>query len=137
MRMSKKQIPRLLASELEILEMLWRADSVTIVEGQRALVGKAGYTTVQTRLNRMVKKGLVKRSRNRPARYSAALKPEDVAIQDLDLLLEKVSRGSVLPLVAHLVKNRSLTVDEIRELKQLISDAERQAKSKPRKGRKA
>lgn len=137
MRMTKKQIPRLLASELEILEMLWRADSVTIVEGQRALEGKAGYTTVQTRLNRMVKKGLVKRSRSRPARYSAALQPEDVAMQDLDLLLEKVSRGSVLPLVAHLVKNRSLTVDEIRELRQLISDAERQTESKQRKGRKA
>ncbi len=48
--MRKKDVPRLLASELEILEMLWRAGSVTLVEGQRALAGDVGYTTVQTRL---------------------------------------------------------------------------------------
>ena len=127
--MAKRQVPRLLASELEILEMLWRAESVSIVEGQRALEGQTGYTTVQTRLNRLVKKGVVKRSRSKPAKYSAAIRPEDVATGDLDLLLEKVSRGRVLPLVAHLVKDRTLTVDEVGELRQLIADAEREAKS--------
>ncbi len=64
--MGKKDVPRLLASEIEILEMLWREGSVSIVEGQRALEGKAEYTTVQTRLNRMVTKGIVKRSRTKP-----------------------------------------------------------------------
>ena len=133
--MAKKQIPRLLASELEILEMLWRTGSVTIVEGQRALGTRAGYTTVQTRLNRMVKKGLVKRSRDKPARYSAGVTSTDVATRDLDLLLEKVSCGSVLPLVTHLVKNRSLSIDEVQELRQLINDAERQIESKQQGGR--
>ncbi|MFC1758829.1 BlaI/MecI/CopY family transcriptional regulator [Planctomycetota bacterium] len=127
--MPKKSIPRLLASELEILEMLWRSESVTIVEGQRALDGNVGYTTVQTRLNRMVKKGVVRRSRTKPAKYSAAIMPEEVATGDLNLLLEKVSCGNVLPLVAHLVKDRSLTDDEIDQLKQLIADAERNSDS--------
>ncbi len=90
--MSKKHVPRLLASELEILEMLWRTEGVTIVEGQRALGGQAAYTTVQTRLNRMVKKGVVKRSSGTPAKYSAAIAPEDVTSFDLNLLLEKVNR---------------------------------------------
>jgi len=71
----------------------------------------------------------VKRSRAKPAKYSAAVKPEDVATGDLDLLLEKVSRGSVLPLVAHLIRDRTLTAEEIQELRQLIADAERQSKS--------
>lgn len=132
--MAKKQSPRLLASELEILEMLWRADSVTIVEGQRALGGQVGYTTVQTRLNRMVKKGVVKKSRSKPAKYSAALRREEVVTADLNLLLDKVSHGSVLPLVAHLVNDRSLSVEEIRELKELISDAEKRAKKQSKKG---
>ncbi len=126
--MGKKDVPRLLASELEILEMLWREGSVSIVEGQRALDGKAEYTTVQTRLNRMVKKGIVKRSQARPAKYSAALRQEEVTNSDLTLLLEKVSRGSVLPLVTHLLKDRRLESDEIAELKSLIADAEEQSK---------
>ncbi len=130
--MSKKHVPRLLASELEILEMLWRTEGVTIVEGQRALGGQAAYTTVQTRLNRMVKKGVVKRSSGTPAKYSAAIAPEDVTSFDLNLLLEKVNRGRVFPLIAQLVKTRSLTVDEIREFKQLIADIERNAKRKDR-----
>lgn len=123
--MRKKDVPRLLASELEILEMLWRAGSVTIIEGQRALGGDVGYTTVQTRLNRMVKKGVVKRSRSKPAKYTAAIQPEEVTSSDLDLLLDKVSRGSVMPLVTHLVKDRVLTCDEMDELKKLIAEAEK------------
>lgn len=123
--MRKKDVPRLLASELEILEMLWRAGSVTIIEGQRALGGDVGYTTVQTRLNRMVKKGVVKRSRGKPAKYTAAIQPEEVTSSDLDLLLDKVSRGSVMPLVTHLVKDRVLTCDEMDELKKLIAEAEK------------
>jgi predicted transcriptional regulator len=123
--MRKKEVPRLLASELEILEMLWRAGSVTLVEGQRALGGDAGYTTVQTRLNRMVKKGVVKRSRTKPAKYAAGIQPDEVASSDLDLLLDKVSRGSVLPLVTHLVKDRSLTGEEMDELKKLVAEAEK------------
>ena len=121
--MRKKDAPRLLASELEILEMLWRVGSATLVEGQRALGGDAGYTTVQTRLNRMVKKGVVKRSRTKPAKYSAGIQPDEVASSDLDLLLDKVSRGSVLPLVTHLVKDRSLTCEEMDELKKLVAEA--------------
>ncbi len=126
--MGKKDVPRLLASEIEILEMLWREGSVSIVEGQRALEGKAKYTTVQTRLNRMVTKGIVKRSRTKPAKYSAAVRQEDVTNSDLTLLLEKVSRGSVLPLVAHLLKDRRLESEEIEELKSLIANAEVQSK---------
>ncbi len=132
--MAKKAVPRLLASELEILEMLWRAGSVTIVEAQRALGNDAGYTTVQTRLNRMVKKSVVLRSKSKPAKYSAAIKQQDVTSSDLDLLLDKVSRGRILPLVAHLVKDRTLCDEEIEELKGLIAEAERKTKSVQKKG---
>lgn len=129
--MKRNETPRLLASELEILEMLWRAGPVTIVEAQRAMKGDFGYTTVQTRLNRLCKKNAVKRSKESPARYSAAMKPESVASGDLNLLLDKVSGGQVVPLVAFLVKDRSLTPTEIDELKQLIADAEEKSHKKP------
>ena len=108
------------------------AGGVTIVEAQRALEQPVGYTTVQTRLNRMVKKGIVSRSRKRPAKYEAAVAPEDVSAEDLNLLVEKVSGGCVVPLVAHLVKDHSLTASEIDELKRLIAQAERRMRKKKR-----
>lgn len=125
----KKQRPsRLSAGELEILQMLWRDGAVSLSEAQSGLGREIGYTTVQTRLNRLVDKGLVTRSPDRPARYQAAVEPAAVSAGHLDLLLERVSEGSVVPLVAHLVRDRRLSPAEISELKRLIAEAERAGK---------
>ena len=67
------------------------------------------------------------RTADRPARYSAIVAPADVSARHLDLLLERVSDGSIVPLVAHLVRDRALSPEEIGELKQLIADAEQQS----------
>jgi predicted transcriptional regulator len=122
----RKKPPRLSAGELEILQMLWQRGPVALSEAHAGLERKIGYTTVQTRLNRLVEKGVVVRSADRPARYAAAVGPEEVGARHLDLLLERVSGGSVVPLVAHLVRDRALSSEEIAELKSLILEAERQ-----------
>ena len=132
----KGAAPRLAAGEIEILQMLWREGGVTILEAQQALDRPVGYTTVQTRLNRLVAKGVVRRTKTRPAKYLAAVAPEEVSARHLDLLVERVSGGSVVPLVAHLVKDRDLSPEEIEQLKRLIDDAERLADRDRAKGRK-
>lgn len=135
--MGKKtaKLPRLPEGEIEILEMLWRESAVTIQQAQAALGKPIGYTTVQTRLNRLVEKGYVSRSKKRPAQYSAAITPDEVRERDLETLVEQVSSGRVVPLVAHLVNHRDISPDEIAELKQLIEEAEqRAAASKPKGG---
>ncbi len=126
--MKKSKGPRLSAGEMEILQMLWRQGSVALSEAQAALGRAIGYTTMQTRLNRLVEKGVVTRSADRPARYTAAVAPEQVSAGHLDLLLERVSGGSIVPLVAHLVRDRALSSAEIAELKQLIGEADRQSR---------
>ncbi len=115
---------RLSAGELELLEMLWRDGPVTLSEAQRGLRRTIGYTTVQTRLNRMVEKGVVTRTAQRPARYRAAVAAEDVSAGHLNLLLERVSGGSIVPLVAYLMKGRVFATEEILALRKLISDSE-------------
>lgn len=119
---------RLAAGEIEILEMLWQRQPVSIAEAHEALGQRVGYTTVQTRLNRLVEKGIVSRSAERPARYSAAIGPADVSRRDLDVLVERVNAGRVVPLVAQLVRDRTLSAAEILELKQLIDEAERKSR---------
>jgi len=127
-----KRIPqRLAAGELEMLEMLWRAGPVTILEAQQALGLPIGYTTVQTRLNRLVAKGLAARSPRRPAKYSAAVSAGEVRDSDLDLLVERVGAGRVAPLVAHLLERQALSRDELAELKRLVASAERRARKEP------
>jgi BlaI family transcriptional regulator, penicillinase repressor len=124
----KKKAVRLSAGELELLDMLWRERSVTILEAQQALGLPIGYTTVQTRLNRLVAKGVAARSAVRPAKYSAAISPGDVGRGELDRLVERVSQGRVTPLVAHLLQRHALSADEIAELKELVAEAERKAR---------
>ena len=126
--MKKPKGPRLSAGEMEILQMLWRQGSVALSEAQAGLGRSIGYTTMQTRLNRLVEKGVVTRSADRPARYTAAVAPEEVSARHLDLLLERVSGGSIVPLVAHLVRDRALSSADIAELKQLIQEADRQTR---------
>src|SRR5262245_28164945 len=120
---------RLSVGELEVLDVLWRHGPVTLAAAHQNFGREIGYTTVQTRLNRLVEKGIVKRSEDRPAQYRAAVAPESVTAGHLDLLLERVSGGRVVPLVAQLVADRSLTPVEIAELKSLIVTAERNLRS--------
>jgi len=125
----KRIVPRLGAGELEILQMLWREGPVTISQAQRALDRPIGYTTVQTRLNRLLDKGVVTRSKDRPSHYRAAVAPGAVSAPHLDMLLERVSGGSIVPLVAHLMKGRSLSAEEIAAIKRLIAKTEQDAEA--------
>ena len=123
----KRKIPRLGSAELEILAMLWRRGPLTLAEAHRSFgdFGQpVGYTTMQTRLNRLVAKGAVDRTRQRPAEYRAAVDPHEVSARHMRVLLDKVSGGSIVPLVAQLISGGTLSREEIRELKQLIAEAE-------------
>ncbi|HEY2837814.1 MAG TPA: BlaI/MecI/CopY family transcriptional regulator [Pirellulales bacterium] len=124
----RRKLPRLSAGEMEIVQMLWRDGLLTLSEAHAALGRPIGYTTMQTRLNRLVEKKIVSRDAERPARYSAAVGPAEVGARHLDLLIERVGGGSVVPLVAHLVRDRDLSSADITELKQLIAEAERRNK---------
>jgi predicted transcriptional regulator len=120
---------RLSAGELEILQMLWRDGPVTISEARRGLRRSIGYTTVQTRLNRLVEKGVISRTAKRPAKYRAVVAPEEVSTGYLTLLLELLSGGSIVPLVAHLMKDRKLSAEDIAALRKLIAESQRESKA--------
>jgi predicted transcriptional regulator len=124
----RKRFPRISAGDLEILSMLWEHGPLTLPEAHEWF-GQYGrpvaYTTMQTRLNRLSEKGAVRRSAERPARYEAAINPEEVSGRQIDVLLRKVTRGKVVPLVSHLLSRSTLSREEIEELKRLITEAER------------
>lgn len=127
--------PRLSTGELEILSMLWEHGPVTLSEAHSALGQQIGYTTAQTRLNRLVEKGFVSRSSDRPAKYNAAVAENEVTAGHLDVLIEKLGDVQVVPLIAHLVSRQKLTQSQIEELEQLISTA-RAESTKPKRRRK-
>ena len=118
--------------------MLWQEGPLTHAEAHRRF-GDYGrpvsFPTMQTRLNRLVAKGVLSRNTDRPALYAAAVTAEQVGATHLDHLAATVSRNSVAPLVAHLISERPLTPDEIRELRRLLAEAEKRGPSKKAKRR--
>jgi len=120
----KQMLPRLSAGELEMIQLLWEHESLTLAEAQEAIGREIGYTTIQTRLNRLVEKGLVERAKERPARYTTHLTPDDVSQPHLDLLLRRVSGGSIVPLVAGLIRNQKLAPNEVAALRKLVEELE-------------
>ncbi len=130
MAKARKNARRLAAGDLELLQALWQSPRSTIADIHRML-GRVAYTTVQTRLNRLVDKGLARRSAERPARYRAAITRDRVSAGDLAMLLNRVSEGEVVPLVAHLVQQRTLSADELARIRRLIDEAEQRLAESP------
>jgi BlaI family penicillinase repressor len=126
---TRKRPIKLTSGEVDLMDLLWRHDALTLSAAHEAF-GKEriGYTTMQTRLNRLVEKGLAKRSSQRPAAYSAAVAREAVQAGHLDDVLKRLSDGSVVPLVAHLVRDQKIDRDELAELKRLVRQAEQDLK---------
>ncbi len=116
---------RLSEGEMNMMRMLWEKGQVSLSEAHQAMGDRGetvGYTTVQTRLERLVAKGVVTKSTGRPAKYKPAIQPEQVSAPMLDLLLERVS-GPV-PMLAHLLQDPSLTRNDFEKIKKLIAEAE-------------
>lgn len=119
------------AGELELLNLLWEHGALSLSQVHERIGRGLGYTTVQTRLNRLVDKGWVEKVKagRQPTHYAAVIEPASVRETQLDDFVEKVAQGSVVPLVAHLVQGARLTAGELTELKQLIREAERRHRS--------
>ena len=128
--MAQRQPQKLSPGEMELMSLLWERGPLTLSAAHESLGRPIGYTTVQTRLNRLVEKGLVNRSPQRPAQYEAHVRPQQVSAGHLNDLVDRVAGGSVVPLVAHLVGDRRFTPAEIAELKELIRAAEQRTKGR-------
>jgi len=121
----KKVAIALTEGELELLQILWNLGPSTILEAQKGFERPIEYPTVQTRLNRLVDKGLAKKSRFRPAKYSAAIAKSEASAGHLDVLLHRIGEGSVVPLISQLLDRQELSDAELAALKKIVSDKER------------
>lgn len=115
---------RFAPGDLEILALLWEHGPLTIAEAHERIERPLGYTTVQTRLNRLVEKGCVGRSHDRPAKYQPLVTRDEVSRDALRALTEQVGGGSVVPLVARLLDDTRISPDELEALRSLLEQAE-------------
>ena len=125
MKMGLKQ--KLGERELDIMQVLWQSGSATVADVHQSLQNKRddiAYTTVQTMLNRLEAKGLVRRDdSDRAHRYLPVLKETAVVNRAIQKLAERFFSGSVEALATRLVE-KDLSLEQLEHIQKLI-DAHR------------
>jgi predicted transcriptional regulator len=120
-----KTQPQLTRLELQIMKVLWKAGPSTVQAVQEKLDEPLAYTTVQTMLNILQRKGKVKRKLLGKAFEYRPVLSRDRALGDaVGDMLDRVFGGSVEALLMSLVKNRRLDAEKLAKLQQLIDQHE-------------
>jgi predicted transcriptional regulator len=110
--------------ELQIMKTLWESGPSTVQAVQEKLPGeRLAYTTVQTMLNILQRKGRVKRKLIGKAYEYRPVLSRDKAIREaLGDMLDRVFGGSVEALLMSLVKSRQLDAGRLVKVQQLIEE---------------
>ena len=123
--MVKKKSENLTPLELEIMNVLWETGPADVRAVQAGLNRELAYTTVQTMLNILHRKGKVKRSlKDRSYYYRPAVSRAQIAKQTVGDLVERLFGGSAESLVMSLVETKQLTPEKLTELKRMVDEAE-------------
>lgn len=108
--------------ELEIMKVLWETGPANVQTVQARLQGRdLAYTTVQTMLNVLHRKGRVKRRlQERAFLYSPLLSRQKAVTQAVGDMIDRFFGGSTDSLVLNLVETRNLTPETLAELQKLV-----------------
>ena len=121
--MARQKTPHLTPLELEIMHVLWNEGASNVQAVQQHLERELAYTTVQTMLNILHRKGKVKRTlKDRAYFYSPVVSRSLVVGNHLSDLVERLFGGSAESLVMSLVETKHLTPKKLAQLQKLIEE---------------
>jgi predicted transcriptional regulator len=103
--------------ELKIMQVIWRCGSSTVSAVQAEMEPALAYTTVQTMLNILERKGKLKRElQGRAYVYSARVTEDKALRQGLRDLIDRMFGGSSEDLVMSLLKSGQIDAKKLAEL---------------------
>jgi BlaI family transcriptional regulator, penicillinase repressor len=126
--MTQRKTERLTPLELEIMKVIWETGAANVQTVQQRLERELAYTTVQTMLNILHRKGKVKRAlKDRAYFYRPAVSRSQVVKQAVNDLVEHLFGGSVENLVMSLVETKHLTPEKLTRLNKLLKESEEES----------
>ncbi|HYV23836.1 MAG TPA: BlaI/MecI/CopY family transcriptional regulator [Pyrinomonadaceae bacterium] len=127
--MARRKTEHLTPLELEIMHVLWESGPANVQSVQQHLERELAYTTVQTMLNILHKKGKVKRVlKDRAYEYAPVVSRSHVTRQHITDLVDRLFGGSAESLVMSLVETKHLTPKKLARLQKLIKEQEEKEK---------
>lgn len=112
-------------AELAVMELLWQEDRLTARHIREQLypgATKAQHGTVQRLLQRLEDKGFVERDSTLPVHlFTARISREAYASSQLESLADKLTGGSLAPLITHLMEQKKISPKELKRLRQILN----------------
>jgi BlaI family transcriptional regulator, penicillinase repressor len=129
MKASKKSQPMkggLTKLELRIMQVIWKRGGCTVGAVQEELDPPLAYTTVQTMLNILERKGKLKRElQGRAYLYSAAISEAKALRQGVRDLIDRMFGGSSEELVMALLRNGDIDAEKLAEITEQFNEKAR------------
>jgi len=116
--------------ELEIMKVLWATGpgGVQAVRDALAPRRKLAYTTVQTMLNILHRKGKVKRAlKDRAYYYKPTVSRSQFARHAVNDVIDRLFGGSAESLVMSLLETKRLTPEKLTRLNQLLEESQEES----------
>ncbi|MEP6706130.1 MAG: BlaI/MecI/CopY family transcriptional regulator [Pyrinomonadaceae bacterium] len=127
--MARRKTEHLTPLELEIMHVLWETGPANVQTVQQHLQRELAYTTVQTMLNILQRKGKVKRTlKDRAYFYKPAVSRSQVIGQHMSDIVERLFGGSAESLVMSLVETKHLTPQKLARLHKLLEETREEKK---------
>lgn len=126
--------PPLGEQELEVLRHVVDHTPVTVREVAESFGEERGLarTTLLTVMERLRKKGyLVRRKADGAFQYSPAVEKEQLLRGLVQRFVERTLGGSVSPFVAYLSEAKGLSTEEVKSLKELLTELEEGERHEP------
>jgi len=116
--MARPKTENLTPLELEIMHVLWETGPANVQTVQQKLKRDLAYTTVQTMLNILERKGKAKRTlKNRAYFYKPAVSRKQVVGKHVKDVVDRLFGGSAESLVMSLVETKHLTPEKLARYK--------------------
>ncbi|MBN1350581.1 BlaI/MecI/CopY family transcriptional regulator [candidate division KSB1 bacterium] len=119
---------RLTPVEWEIMDSIWKLDgspSVREVLENAFPNGEKAYTTIQTVMNTLVKKNVLKIEKIGLVNFYSPTKSRDEVIQtEMNQIVSRVFSGSIPAMANYLFKSKDFGINEIEQIKKLLDQRE-------------
>jgi predicted transcriptional regulator len=131
--LAKEKPVKLTKFEIEIMDALWHlgSGSVREIQEQLPLKKRPAYTTVQTIIYRLEEKGAVRRVKKigNAHIFEPMVTRQSTSQRLINELLDFFG-GSARPLMAHLAESGKLSLEDIREMENLLVEQGTEIQSK-------
>lgn len=123
-----EKLPKISEAEYRVMKIIWDRNPITSMEVIKKLKNTADWKpyTIKTLINRLLtKKAIGFEKSGREYSYYPLIDEADYVKAESRSFLKRLFGGSLMPMLATMVENDDLTLEDVEELKRRILEKEK------------